>query len=219
MYKNNADRARFNMVHQQIQTWNVFDDRVLDVLSDVPREDFLPEAYRSMAYFDVEIPMEAERPIPAPKIEAKMLQALAVQPGDNILEVGTGSGFVTACLAKMGGHVTSTVSSAERAESLNEQLDGFGIGNVSFAVANMLDEVPHGPYDAIVVNGSLHEHDEGLQKRLKIGGRLFVVVGEGPAMEACLITRVESNEWQCDSLFETELPPFEEAAPTETFSF
>ena len=219
MIENPAEHARFNMTHQQIRPWNVNDVRVLDAIIAVPREAFVPEAYRGVAFVDAELPLPNGRSMPSPKIEAKMLQALAIQPEDNILVVGTGSGYLTACLAKLGGKVTSIDSDADSVEAATARLDELGIGNASLSVAAPMETLPKGPYDAVVITASLPQRDDRFEKILKVGGRLFVVIGQAPAMEACLISRIGDDEWRCDSLFETELEPLDGTAQPESFDF
>ena len=186
------EHARFNMVEQQIRTWEVLDQQVLDLLFTVRREEFVPPQYRSLAFVDMEIPLRTraagERML-APKLEARMLQELAVKPTDRILEVGTGSGYMTALLAKRGAHVYSVEINpaiqrrgrrqARRARHHNVTLE---IGDAARGWAK------HAPYDVIVLTGSVPVLAEEFQRSLKPGGRLFAVVGEAPVMEALLTT-------------------------------
>jgi protein-L-isoaspartate(D-aspartate) O-methyltransferase len=220
MLTNNIEKARFNMVEQQVRPWEVLDQRVLKTISEVPREEFVPQAYSGLAFADIEIPLGNGRAMLPPRIEARLLQALNIQPDDNILEIGTGSGYLTACLARMGGKVTSLDSSAEMTGAAQERLEAHHIRNVTLRTASGLPTWIDGtPFDAIAVTGSLRESSEQLQEMLKPGGRLFVVIGEAPVMEAKLITRVGENEWRSEALFETVLAPIESESTTDTFRF
>jgi protein-L-isoaspartate(D-aspartate) O-methyltransferase len=204
----NIEQARFNMVEQQIRTWDVLDQQVLDLMAEVPREDFVPAAYRNLAFADTCIPLEHGQSMMVPRVEARMLQALQVERGDRILEVGTGSGFVTALLARLGGHVTSIEIVDALGSSARAKLEAHGIENVDLYSG----DASHGweraaPYDVIAVTGSLPVPEDSFQNTLAIGGRLFVVVGREPAMQALLITRNSESQWASECLFETVLPP------------
>ena len=206
MSEMNVEQARFNMIEQQIRPWEVLDTRVLDVLAAVPRERFVPERYRHQAFADLEIPLGHGEHMMAPKIEGRMLQALDVQPTDVALEVGTGSGYVTACLAKLAAQVYSVdIVEAFKlgAQKILAELD---IKNVTLRTgdaAHGWTQLPR--YDVIAVTGSLPEYHDGFEKSLAIGGRLFVVVGEAPAMQAMLVRRVGEHEFSRTTLFETDL--------------
>lgn len=204
----NIEQARFNMVEQQIRTWDVLDQQVLDLMAEVPREDFVPAAYRNLAFADTCIPLEHGQSMMVPRVEARMLQALQVERDDRILEVGTGSGFVTALLARLGGHVTSIEIIDSLGSSARAKLDAHGIKNVDLYTG----DASHGweraaPYDVIAVTGSLPVPEDSFQNSLAVGGRLFVVVGREPAMRALLITRSSESQWASECLFETVLPP------------
>ncbi len=204
----NIEQARFNMVEQQIRTWDVLDQQVLDLMAEVPREDFVPAAYRNLAFADTCIPLEHGQSMMVPRVEARMLQALQVERDDRILEVGTGSGFVTALLARLGGHVTSIEIVDALGSSARAKLEAHGIENVDLYSG----DASHGweraaPYDVIAVTGSLPVPEDRFQNTLAIGGRLFVVVGREPAMQALLITRNSESQWASECLFETVLPP------------
>jgi protein-L-isoaspartate(D-aspartate) O-methyltransferase len=204
----NIEQARFNMVEQQIRTWDVLDQQVLDLMAEVPREDFVPAAYRNLAFADTCIPLEHGQSMMVPRVEARMLQALQVERDDRILEVGTGSGFVTALLARLGGHVTSIEIVDALGSSARAKLEAHGIENVDLYSG----DASHGweraaPYDVIAVTGSLPVPEDSFQNTLAIGGRLFVVVGREPAMQALLITRNSESQWASECLFETVLPP------------
>jgi protein-L-isoaspartate(D-aspartate) O-methyltransferase len=205
MCTESLELARHNMVQQQIRPWNVFDARVLDLLTEIPRDRFVPEEYQELAYADTEIPIADNRCMMVPRMEAKLLQALDIQPTDKILEVGTGCGFVTACLARLGGEVVSIEADSELSAQAEKELEALGINNV--LLLNRDPAANEGPYDAIAVNGSLPAVGETLKRQLKVGGRLFAVTGEDPSMSAVLITRVGEDAWRSEMLFETELAP------------
>lgn len=204
----NVEQARFNMVEQQIRTWEVLDQQVLDLMAKVPREDFVPAAYRNLAFADTCIPLDHGQSMMCPRVEARMLQALQVESRDRILEVGTGSGFVTALLARLGGHVTSIEIHDSLQSAAKAQLAAHGIQNVDLYAGDASRGWDRAaPYDVIAVTGSLPVLEENFQNSLAVGGRLFVVVGQEPAMEALLITRNSETQWATDCLFETVLPP------------
>jgi protein-L-isoaspartate(D-aspartate) O-methyltransferase len=211
MIAENLAAARHNMVEQQIRPWEVMDRKVLQLLAEAPREDFVPDRYRQLAYADTEISIGAGQRMMAPKLEAKLLQALNIRPNDNILEIGTGSGFLTSCLAQLGNWVTSIEIHPELSEQAQQRLLKTGISNISLRSGDGLSgPVESGPYDAIAVTGSLPILDENLQQQLSVGGRMFVVTGTSPAMVATLVTRVGENEWRNEPLFETVLAPLEQ---------
>ena len=214
-----TERARHNMIEQQIRPWNVIDDKVLEVMSEIPREKFVPEEYRSVAFADVEIPLPNGRKMASPKIEAHMLQALDIKPEDNILVIGTCTGYLTACLAKLGGKVVSVDSDAEALETVQERLDSLNIKNASVSAMDLVEEFPGGRFDAILLTSSLPEWDERLERLMSVGGRLFVIIGQPPAMEAGLVSRTGEHEWRYNSLFETELESLNQTPVPESFQF
>lgn len=216
------ERARFNMIQQQIRPWNVADDRVLSVMAEVPREQFVPDAYRSLAYADIEIPVGDGQTMLAPKVVARMLQALDVQPVDKILEIGTGTGYPTACLSFLGGRVLSMEIHAPLAEQARTTLDGLKLGRLQVQVGDGLaGPVEGGPFDVIAVTGSLPSDKalSALKEQLAPGGRLFAIVGDEPVMEALLVTRVEGGDFRRQTLFETSVPALEKAPEPERFVF
>lgn len=210
--------ARSKMVGQQIRTQEVFDHRVLEVMAAVPRERFVPERFRNLAFAEVQIPLGHGETMMEPRIEGRMLQALAVRATDRVLEVGTGSGFVTACLARLGASVASYDVHAEFTERARARLELQGIRNATLATQD-LARVPEslGRFEAIAVTGSLPELEPSFQRHLAVGGRLFVVVGAAPAMEALLITRVGEDAFTRQSLFETELAGLRNASAPARF--
>ncbi len=212
--------AQYNMVEQQVRPWDVLEAQVLEVIASLPRDAFAPEAYRNVAYADLEIPLGEDARMLKPLIEGRMLQSLALREGDRVLEVGTGSGYFTACLAQLAEHVVSVEIDAALSEQAAKNLAAQGINNITLRQGNAAQGWPDdGPYDAIAVTGAIPGHSEEFLTELKIGGRLFVVTGDAPLMEAKLITRLSENEWRHENLFETEIPPLREAAPTAQFVF
>lgn len=216
----NIEQARHNMIEQQIRPWDVLDQRVLELMRSVPREDFVPKAYRNIAFTDMMIPIGHDQVMMEPKQEARLLQALSVQPHEKVLEVGTGSGYLTALLAGMAREVVSVEIVSELHEEAKKQLASHGIDNVILELgdaANGWDS--RQPYDVIAVTGSLPAVPRGLRENLQIGGRLFAIVGSEPAMEAILITRINANEWREENLFETVIPPLMTEQKVQHFIF
>lgn len=216
----NLEKARFNMVEQQIRPWAVLDQNVLDLLYVVKREEFVPTAYRELAFADVEIPLGGEACMLAPKIEAHALQALQVRKADKVLEIGTGSGFMAALLAAHADHVWSVEIVPELAEMARANLRRQGIDNVTVETADAALGWPaHAPYDVIMVSGSLPVLPKELLAQLKVGGRLFAIVGETPVMEARLVTRIADGSFRTVVRFETQTPSLVNAQQQERFVF
>jgi protein-L-isoaspartate(D-aspartate) O-methyltransferase len=202
----NLEQARFNMVEQQVRPWDVLDNRVLDVLQALPREAFVPEAYRNVAYADMEIPLGHGESMMAPKIDGRILQALGIQPHELTLEIGTGSGFLTACMAKLAGEVHSVDIYEDFKYLAMKNLAEQGIQNTVLRTADAKDGWGLATrYDAIAVTASMPEYRPVFEPYLALNGRLFVVVGEAPVMTARLITRVGEHEFATTDLFETNL--------------
>jgi protein-L-isoaspartate(D-aspartate) O-methyltransferase len=215
----NLEIARQQMVDQQLHTWDVFDQRVLDVVRALDREKFVPEAYRKLAFADTAIPLSHGQLMLPPKIVGRILQALAAKPDDVVLEVGTGSGFLSACLGRLASRVSSLEIVPELAQQATTNLQQAAVNNVVVRVADGMQLDAMAAYDAIALTGSLPIYDERFQNALKQGGRLFVVVGEAPLMEAWCVTRIGQREWQRDSLFETVLAPLTNAPRPSPFVF
>lgn len=215
----NVESARQQMVNQQVRAWAVLDPAVLKVLSVVPREKFVPAAYRSLAFADTAIPLPGGQKMLTPQVEGRVLQALEITSTDRILEVGTGSGFLAACLARLGGHVTSLEIRPELADAARRALRDTGTKNCDVRTEDAFRWQPVGQFDCIAITGSLPVFDTRFQQWLAPGGRLFVVVGEPPAMGAWLVRRVQGDEFTRESLFETVLEPLDNAQRPERFVF
>lgn len=214
----NFERARFNMVEQQVRPWEVLSGRVLDLIEALPREDFVPERYRNVAYGDMQIPIGQGEVMMEPRVEARLLQALDPAPGESALEIGTGTGYLTACLAGLAGTVTSIERLDELRRSAAERLAAHDVRNVRLEAGDAARGWDDGRrYDVIAVTGSLPELHEGFHRSLTIGGRLFVIVGQPPIMEALLITRMADEQWSTESLFDTSIRPLVGAPRTIRF--
>lgn len=212
--------ARHQMISQQVRTWDVLDLRILNMLESLPREQFVPEQYRDIAFADVNVPLAHGQVMMTPKVEGRMLQALNPQPGEKALEIGTGSGFVAACLSRLGADVLSVDIFPEFVEQAGATLKGLGVRKVKLDTqdGSRLDWAKK-RFDVIAVTGSLPIYTEIYAEQLNVGGRLFVIVGEAPVMEALLITRVSESGWSRQSLFDTELPPLLNALTPTRFEF
>ncbi len=216
----NLEQTRFNMVEQQIRPWDVLDTEVLKLLLELRREEFVLTAYRSLAFVDMEIPLGHGEVMLAPKMEARILQELQIRKSDRILEVGSGSGYLTALLAKKGGHVYSIEIVSELKMIAEKNLQAHGIVNVTLEEGDASHGWPgHGPYDVIVLTGSTPVLPEEFQKSLIVGGRLFAVVGDAPVMKAVLVTCVEEGVYSTVGLFETCIPPLRNAQQIKRFVF
>ena len=216
----NFEQARFNMVEQQIRPWEVLDGRVLELLESIQREDFVPVRYRKLAFADIDIPLACGQVMMRPKIEARLLQALDIQPDETVLEIGTGSGFVTACLAAMAKRVVSVEIHEELHREAAAKLADKGVSNVELFTGDVMDGwQPEQAHDVVVVTGSVVDVPEQFLGWVNPGGRMFVVRGRSPAMEALLMTRLSVTEWTVESLFETDLSALEGATPAQTFTF
>ena len=216
----NLEQARSNMVESQIRTWEVLDQAVLDLLLQVRREEFVPEQYRNLAFADMEIPLGHGESMLTPKMEARMVQELGVRKTDRILLIGTGSGYVAALLAKLGGQVVAVERQQDFTHAAARKLAGHGIANVQLLTGNGSEGWPaHAPYDAILVTGSMSVLPESIQTQLAMGGRLLAVIGEAPVMTANLVTRISQQAFNTVGLFETSIPPLRDARQPERFVF
>jgi protein-L-isoaspartate(D-aspartate) O-methyltransferase len=213
----NFDVARTQMLGQQLRAWEVLDDRVLRAFAETPREDFVPREYRDLAFADTEIPLTKGQAMLAPKVEGRILQALRVEPIDDVLVVGTGSGYLTACLARLAKRVTSVDIFPDFATAAASKLAACGIRNVELKTADALSLSYPGRFDAVAVTASVPALDDHFPSMLRPQGRLFIVVGREPVMEARLITLQPNGTATTESLFETVLAPLINAERPEPF--
>jgi protein-L-isoaspartate(D-aspartate) O-methyltransferase len=213
----NFEVARAQMLGQQIRAWEVLDDRVLRALEQTPRERFVPEEYRDLAFADTEIPLAHSQWMLAPKIEGRLLQALQVEPIDEVLEVGTGTGFLTAALARLARHVVSVDIFPDFIDAARTKLAAENVSNVELRTADALSLDLARRFDAVAVTASVPVLDDYFVRMLRPLGRLFVVVGRAPVMDARLITLSASGDSTSESLFETVLTPLVNAERPEPF--
>jgi protein-L-isoaspartate(D-aspartate) O-methyltransferase len=216
----NLEQARYNMIESQIRTWEVLDQTVLDTLFAVKREDYVPERYRPLAFADMEIPLGHGEAMLAPKLEGRMLQELTLKSTDRVLEVGTGSGHMTALLAALAAHVCSVELHADLSESAASNLARHDVRNLTLEVGDAGRGWPRrAPYDVIVLTGSVPLLPRDLVAQLNAGGRLLAVVGEPPVMTARLVTRLADGAWNEVGLFETCIAPLHNVPQPERFVF
>ena len=207
------------MIDQQVRAWTVLDPAVLGVLSAIPREEFVPGPYQSMAFADTEIPLGHGEFMMTPTVEGRVLQALELGSNEHVLEIGTGSGFLTACLAKLSGTVTSVDIHDDFVRVAASKLANAGMDNVELRTMDATRELPRESYDAIAVTGSIETFDSRFAAALRPGGRLFVVVGSRPVMEARLVRRTGDSDWSSENLFETSLGPLVHGTLPPQFEF
>ena len=204
---NALEQARFNMVEQQIRPWQVLDPAVLHTLQHIARELFVPAAYQALAYTDTEIPLGHGQAMVAPRIDTRLMHDVALKPTDKVLEIGTGSGYLTALLADRSQHVVSLEINPELHARALTNLQGAGISNVDLRMADgSAGASDAGPFDAIVLGGSVYEVSQALLDQLKVGGRLIAIVGEEPVMQATLYTRTSASAWDHKVLWDTTAP-------------
>lgn len=220
----NTEKARFNMIQQQIRPWDVLDPGVLALLSVVKREDFVPAEHKGLAFADVEIPLKAHaargQTMFQPRVEARLLQELAIRNTDKVLEIGTGSGYMAALLAAKAEFVYSVEIDPELVELARNNLQKAGVANVSVDLGDGAQGWDlYAPYDVIVVSGSMPFLPESLLNQLKIGGRLVAIVGEEPTMEAQLVKRTDEAAFSTVNLFETVVAPLVNAPQRPKFTF
>jgi len=213
-----VEQSRFNMVEQQVRTWEVLDAKVLNLLQKIPREAFVPKAYQGLAFADIEIPLGHGQTMLAPKIEGRFLQALSLSNQDKVLEIGTGAGYLTALLAKQAKQVDSYEIYASLSNQAKKNLADQKINQVKCIVGDGL-KLAQGSYDAIVLTGSLPVYPQYMERLLNLGGRMLVVVGDAPVMQAILVTRVDESSFKQDVLFETCLPVLINAPQPSRFEF
>ena len=211
--------ARQQMVDQQIRTWEVLDPRVLDALSAVPREAFVPPEYRELAFADAPIPIGFGQTMLAPNLQGRILQALGVTATDSVLEIGAGLGYLSACLSLLGASTRSIDIHAGLIAKAAVNLRAVPQANVNLEVRDAFAAAPLGEYDAVAVTGSLPVYDTRFERLLRVGGRLFAIVGTAPAMDAILVRRADNDEWIRESLFETVVEPLVNATAAQKFVF
>ncbi len=214
----NTEAARFNMVEQQIRTWNVLDPNVLAACENVRRECFVPEAFKNLAFSDTEIEIGFKEKMITPKICARAAQALLIAKTDLVLEIGTGSGYMSAILSSLGDNVVTYEINAKLAQLAQKNINDAQIVNCVVRTDDGL-KVDLDVYDVIMLTGSLSCRSLHLERHLTIGGRLFCVVGKTPSMQATLVTRTAKDAWTAECLFETELMPLTGAEHTKKFKF
>jgi protein-L-isoaspartate(D-aspartate) O-methyltransferase len=211
--------ARRQMVDQQIRTWEVLDPRVLDALAAVPREAFVPPAYRELAFADAEIPIGSGHSMLAPKLQGRILQALAVTATDAALEIGSGTGYLSAVLSLLAATTRSIDIHPEFTSKSIANLSSVPEAKVQFETRDAFGAAPLGDYDVIAITGSLPVYDTRFERALRMGGRLFAIVGAAPVMDAVLVRRVDDTEWIRESLFETVIEPLVNATFAAGFVF
>ena len=214
-----TEAARRQMIDQQVRTWSVLDPRVLDALGAVPRERFVPEAYRGVAFADAPIPIGRGQHMLAPALEGRILQALAPVRGERALEIGTGSGFFVACLAHLTGSVDSIEIHADLAAGAVRTISELGISRVSVETGDALAREFDAAYEVVAVTGALPAPERRLERGLVVGGRMFVVIGTTRAQEARLVTRTGEDSWLSEALFETQVDPLVQAVASSRFQF
>lgn len=220
----NLEQARHNMIEQQIRTWDVLDKDVLQTLVAVRREAFVPAAFQSLAFVDTEIPLPCGQHMLSPKVEARLLQEAQLTGKERVLEIGAGSGYMAALLARHAEHVVTVEIEPELKELAERNLKGYGVDNVTVESGDgARGWAGHGkqsaPYDVILLSGSVPVLPEAFLTQVRVGGRILAVVGDAPAMSACLVTRTADDAWDTQKLFETNLSPLKNAARPSAFRF
>ena len=220
MNLHNVEKARFNMIEQQVRPWNVADAVVLQLLADVKREDFVPSNYKAMAFADIAIPLSGQQVMLAPRLQARLLQDAAVQPNDKVLEIGTGSGFTTAMLARQAQRVISLEINPELADLARANLQRANIHNAEVRCADgALGAAAEGPFDVILLGGSVAEVPQALLAQLKVGGRLVAIVGEEPIMHAMVMTRTSETNFKSDEKWDDNAPRLLNFPQPSSFKF
>jgi protein-L-isoaspartate(D-aspartate) O-methyltransferase len=214
-----TEAAREQMIEQQVRAWDVLDEHVLAILRAVPRERFVPGEQRFLAFADVEITLPHAQHMLRPSVAGRLLQALALSGCERVLEVGSGTGYVTACLAASSRAVRSVEIFPDLAEAATANLAGLSVDNAQVVNEDAMQIRADTRYEAIALTASLPQYDGRWERQLEIGGRLFVVVGEAPIMEARLVRRLSEDTWTAESLFETIIDPLVNAKRPEEFSF
>jgi len=215
----NIELARRNMVEQQVRPWDVLDSRVLEALSAIRREDFVPPACRNLAFADLELPLGHGEVMMKPVVEGRVLQAVSPTKTERVLEIGTGSGFLTACLARLAAEVVSVEQHGEFADAARVRIAGAGARSVSVNVADAVGGyVPGQQFDVMLVTGAVAALPPHWRDWVKPGGRLFAIIGASPVQQAVLFTRASDAQWSEQVLFETDLPYLNHAGPVQRFA-
>ena len=216
----NIEQARFNMIEQQIRPWDVLDTDILDLLLVVKRENFVPEAYKNLAFVDTFIPLAGGEQMLTPKLEARITQDAQIKKHENVLLVGTGTGYLAALLAHRARHVTAVEISPELQALAAKNLADNGIANVTVELGNGAQGWSSGaPFDVIVFSGSLPVLPEAVLQQVKVGGRIVVILGDSPVMSAQRITRTGEHGYDTTKLFETDVKPLDLAVKPSAFTF
>ena len=216
----NFERARLNMVEQQVRPWEVLDSQVLSLFEHIHREDFVPVRHRKLAFADLNVPLEHGQVMMRPVVEGRMLQALGLQSDETVLEIGTGSGFITACLSRLAKRVVSVEIFEDLSEAADRRLNEKGFDNVELCCGDVMGGwQPEQAHDVVVVTGSLPSVPDAIKGWVNPGGRMFVITGEAPAMEARMMQRLNITDWLEEGLFETDLPPLINAEKAPRFEF
>jgi protein-L-isoaspartate(D-aspartate) O-methyltransferase len=213
------EQAREQMIEQQVRAWEVLNEHVLTVFRTVPRELFVPEEHRFLAFADVDVPLPHGQHMLRPNVAGRLLQALGLTGTERVLEIGAGTGFITACLANSCAHVTSLEIFPDLADTARRNLASLNIRNAEVVTADAMEYRAAVRFDAIAVTGSLPLYDERFQQMLEVGGRLFVIVGNEPVMDARLVRRTTEDGWVSESLFETVVDPLINARRPPEFRF
>ena len=216
---NNMEQARYNMIEQQIRPWDVADVRVLSLLSVVKREKFVPAGKQSLAFMDLEIPLGYGASMWQPKLEARALHELNIKSAERVLEVGTGSGYLAALLSRLAAQVISVEIVPELSALAAQRLAAHDFGNIQLEVGDAASNWGSAKYDVIVLTGSVPVDPKAYRQQLNIGGRLFAIVGDAPAMQAKVITRLANDVFESVTLFETNVTPLQNAPQPQRFVF
>lgn len=212
------EKARFNMVEQQVRTWEVLDPQVLDLLFSVRREEFVPPEHRLLAFADLELPLAEGERMWTPKMEARVVQELLLSPGDDVLEIGTGSGYLAALMATLGAKVVSVEIVPALAAMARRNLERAGISGVTLATGDGARGFGNGEYDAIVLTGSVPFLDQAFLRQLKPGGRVFAVVGTAPVMKARIVRWADASSFVTSDRFETVIAPLRNVVEPARFA-
>ncbi len=215
-----VDIARHNMIEQQIRSWEVLDPAILELLPEVPREEFVPKDFKNLAFADTNIDLGHGQVMMTPKTEARILQSLQIKSSDIVLEIGTGSGYLTALLAKLGQNITSYEYFADISSQAKTNLELQSINNVNLINKDIFQDMPtESSFDVIVITGSMCQENVIFNNALKIGGRLLQIIGQPPVKEAILLTRNGEESWRTESIFEMDIAPLIGAEEKPSFQF